>query len=102
MPLALQHAAFDLQSWFLPLFETHCEYSRATEILCQPDDLSDYTDQVDIPAASQHLLIMRNHIEQVRSILRLRMTIQMIQLARRFRAHFRQQQRLPIITLDFR
>jgi hypothetical protein len=47
MALALQHAAFDLQSWFLPLFETHREYSRATEILCQLDDLSDYTDQVE-------------------------------------------------------
>ena len=91
MALALQHAAFDLQSWFLPLFESHREYSSATEILCQLDDLSEYTDQVDIPAASQHLQTMRNHLEQVRSILRLRMTIQMIQLARRFRAHSRQQ-----------
>ena len=84
------------------IFATHREYSRSTELLCQLDDLSDYTDEMDLPAASHHLRLMRNHLEHVRTILRLRMTIQMIQLARRFRNHSRQQQRIPIVNLDFR
>ena len=101
-PMALQNPALDLQAWFEPIFATHREYSRSTELLCQLDDLSDYTDEMDLPAASHHLRLMRNHLEHVRTILRLRMTTQMIQLARRFRNHFRQQQRIPIVNLDFR
>ena len=94
--------AIDLQSWFAPLLATQREYARATEVLCQVDELSDFTELTDLYAATHHLQAIRQQIEHVRAILRLRMTIQMVQLARRFRLHFGRHQRLPLVNLDFR
>ena len=62
----------------------------------------DYTEDVDLPAATNHLHLVRQQLQRVFSILRLRLAIQMVQLARYFRQHFRRQYRTPIVNLDFR
>jgi hypothetical protein len=100
--MALVPVEPDLQTLFLPILATQRELTRANEILCQVDDLSDYTEDVQLIAATNHLQQIRRQMQQVCSILRLRMAIQMVQLARYFRQHFRRQYRIPMMTLDFR
>ena len=65
------------------------------------DDLSDYTDDNHLQEASLHLLQVRQRLRAVITYLKLRLTIQMIQLARFFRNHFRQRYNIPIVNLDF-
>ena len=100
--MALVPVEPDLQTLFLPILATQRELTRANEILYQVDDLSDYTEDVDLPAATNHLHLVRQQLQRVFSILRLRLAIQMAQLARYFRQHFRRQYRIPIVNLDFR
>ena len=100
--MALVPVEPDLQTLFLPILATQRELTRANEILCQLDDLSDYTEDVQLIAATNHLHQIRRQMQQVCSILRLRMAIQMVQLARYFRQHFQRQYRIPMMTLDFR
>ena len=91
-----------LQALFAPILHTQRELARAHEIICQVDDLSDYTDDNHLQEASLHLAQVRQRLRAVITHLKLRLTIQMIQLARFFRAHFRQTNTIPIVNLDFR
>ena len=100
--MALLQVQQDLQALFEPILQTQRELARAHEIICQVDDLSDYTDDNHLREASLHLLQVRQRLRAVITHLKLRLTIQMIQLARLFRNHFRQTNALPIVNLDFR
>ena len=100
--MAMLQVQPDLQALFEPILQTQRELARAHEIICQVDDLSDYTDDNHLREASLHLLQVRQRLRAVITHLKLRLTIQMIQLARLFRNHFRQTNALPIVNLDFR
>ena len=100
--MALLQVQQDLQALFEPILQTQRELARAHEIICQIDDLSDYIDDNHLPQASLHLDQVRQHLRAVITHLKLRLTIQMIQLARFFRNHFRQNNNIPIVNLDFR
>jgi hypothetical protein len=101
MALAI-HADVDLQSLSRSLLTTQRELSGATEIICQLDDLADFAHDVELHDAMARLAVIRQQMEQVCTVLRLRMTIQMMQLATRFQQHFRRQFRIPIANLDLR
>ena len=99
--MAILRAQPDLQTLFEPILQTQRELARAHEIICQVDDLSDYTDDNHLQQASLHLVQVRHRLRAVITLLKLRLTIQMIQLARFFRNHFRQTYNIPIVNLDF-
>ena len=100
--MAFVQVDVDLQTLFQPLLASQRELMRAIEIICQIDDLSDFTEDVELQAATAHLRLVRQPLDQVCAVLRLRLTIHMVQLARRFREHFRRQSQIPIVNLDFR
>ena len=100
--MAFVQVDVDLQTLFQPLLASQRELMRAIEIICQIDDLSDLTEDVELQAATAHLRLARQPLDQVCTVLRLRLTIHMVQLARRFREHFRRQNQIPIVNLDFR
>ena len=100
--MALLQVQQDIQALFEPILQTQRELARAHEIICQVDDLSDYTDDNHLTQASLHLAQVRQRLRAVITHLKLRLTIQMIQLARFFRNHFRQTNNIPIVNLDFR
>ena len=83
--MALLPVQPDLQALFAPILHTQRELARAHEIICQVDDLSDYTDDNHLQEASLHLAQVRQRLRAVITHLKLRLTIQMIQLARFFR-----------------
>ena len=100
--MALLPVQPDLQALFAPILHTQRELARAHEIICQVDDLSDFTDEHHLQEASLHPINVRQRLRAVCTLLKLRLTIQMIQLARFFRNHFRQNNNIPIVNLDFR
>ena len=100
--MALVQVQQDLQALFDPILQTQRELARAQKVICQVDDLSDYLDDHHLPQASLHIDQVRQHLRAVITHLKLRLTIQMIQLARFFRNHFRRTNNIPIVNLDFR
>jgi hypothetical protein len=92
----------DLQALFLPVLQIQSELARTNNLICEVIDLSDFTDtDVELHDASAHLRVVRQHLNAVRTLLKLRSTLQMIRLAQHFRQHFQATDNIPIVNLDF-
>ena len=79
----------------------YTDFSAIKENVSQLDNPANFADEVKLHAATAHLAVIRQQMDQVCAVLRLRMTMQMMQLARRFRQHFRHHHRIPTVNLDF-
>ena len=99
--MALLPVQPDLQALFAQILHIQRELARAHEIICQVDDLSDFTDEHHLQEPSLHLVTVRQRLRAVCTLSKLRLTIQMIQLTRFFRNHFRHHNNIPIVNLDF-
>ena len=84
-------------TWLLPLMMMWT-YSPFFEL----DDLADFAHDVDFHAATARLATILQQMDQICIALRLRMTIQMVQLARRQSQHFQHHFRIPLVNLYFR
>ena len=74
--MALLPVQPDLQALFAPILHTQRELARAHEIICQIDDLSDFTDEHHLQETSLHLVTVRQRLRAVCTLLKLRLTIQ--------------------------
>jgi hypothetical protein len=100
--MALLPVQLDLHTLFLPVLQTQSELARTNDLICQVDDVSDFIDDIELHEGAAHLRAVRHHLIAVRTLLKLRLTIQLVQLARRFRQHFQNNANIPIVNLDFR
>ena len=60
--MAFVQVDVDLQTLFQPLLASQRELMRAIEIICQIDDLSDFTEDVELQAATAHLRLVRQTV----------------------------------------
>ena len=85
-----------------PLLETQRELTRATEIILQLDDLSDFTYEQNMIFTDRRLTDIRVQMQSIQRDPKVRLLIQVFQLHRHLRAFLHRHNRLPHIPLNFR
>ena len=91
-----------LQSMFSPIPQTQAELVRLCEAEAQLDELEDFLEDRQMHQVAGQVAQIRQQFRAIKVQLKLKMTIEMVQLANRLQAFFRQWHRIPLVELDFR
>ena len=92
----------NLRILFREALRTQTEMTRPEEVDFAWTEISEHTDAHQLMLASQCLMRLQTDLHQVRVHLSVLQTKRVLHVVRRFRDHFRQYQRLPLVNMTFK